>query len=152
MNALSDTIKEFYDTIPEWFRQPVTNAVNSAQEANENHVVVPLVTLITRLGSVFNTHEAVNQYMTDPMTRNSITRQFFFPHTLPGNLYPEDNEIYVYPSSSYLDVLELNPAPAISAPRIDSFYVPGVQESISAMADQIQDPRKAQAPSSIPLH
>lgn len=150
MNSLRDTLKEFYESIPEWFRQPLSDAVNSVEETNEDHVVAPLSTLITRLGSFFNTHEAVNQYMTDPNTRKSVTRKFFFPHTLPHNLYPEDRDIYVYPSFSSLDVLELKPA--ISAPCIDSFFSHDVQERISTMADQTQDSFKAQAPSAIPRY
>jgi len=154
MNELRNTFKELYETIPEWFRQPLFDAVNSVEETNEDHVIAPLSTLITRLGNVFNTHEAVNQYMTDPNTRNSVTRKFFFPHTLPHNLYPEDREIYTYPSLGSLDVLELKPATAISvpilAPRIDSFFSYDVQERISMMDNQAQDPLKAQAPSAIP--
>ena len=96
MNDLRDFINIFYtDGIPEQFRQRIINAVNAAEGANELHVVEPLSTLTNNLiaGTLGNS-ASVNIYMADPTTRHSRTRRFFFLHTLPENLSPEDHEIY----------------------------------------------------------
>lgn len=110
MNGLRDMLNEFYENIPEWLRQPIISAINSAEEADEDHIITPLSQLIINLDRGRNTI-AVNNYMTNPVTRGSVTRRFFFPHTLPGNLYPEDREIYAPPPPPA--PLVLAPAPAI---------------------------------------
>jgi hypothetical protein len=114
-------LNEFYNNIPEWLRQPINNAINTAEQEDEEHIITPLNTLIGLLGSGFNSNEAVNRYMTDPVTRHSVTRRFFFPHTLPGNLYPEDLAIYTYPPPpAGMARLVLAPAPAfVRPPPID---------------------------------
>ena len=113
MNGLRDMLNEFYENIPEWLRQPLIDSINSAEIANEDHIVTPLSNLIINLERGLNT-VAVNRYMTDPVTRHSVTRRFFFPHTLPGNLYPEDRDIYVPPPPpAGLDRLVLAPSPAL---------------------------------------
>lgn len=89
MNALRDMLNEFYYNISEWLRQPVIDAINAAEENEEDHVITPLSQLIVLLDRGQD-NEAVNLYMTNPVTRHSATRRFFFPHTLPENLYPED--------------------------------------------------------------
>lgn len=136
MNGLRDMLNEFYENIPEWLRQPLIDSINSAEIENEDHIITPLSNLIINLDRGLNT-AAVNRYMTDPVTRHSVTRSFFFPHTLPGNLYPEDRDIYV-------------PPPPLAPPRIDSFFQPGVAQAIAAMAHQVPDPLEAQAPRAVP--
>lgn len=111
MNGLRDMINEFYENIPEWLSQPIISAINSAEEAHEDHIITPLSQLIINLDRGQNTI-AVNNYMTNPVTRGSVTRRFFFPHTLPGNLYPEDREIYAPPPPPPAP-LALAPEPAI---------------------------------------
>lgn len=175
MNTLRDTLNQFYENIPDWLRQPVNNAINAAEEEEEEHIIIPLTTLLFNLRIEFNSNEAVNRYMTDPATRRSVTRRFFFPHTLPGNLYPEDREIYTSPPPpAGIHRLALAPAQAAIAaypdddfprvampasnqalivalqhpppPRIDSFFQSGVAAAIAAMAQQEPDPEQAQAP------
>jgi hypothetical protein len=110
MNALRDMFNTFYDNIPEWFRQPVLDAINTAEENKEDHVITPLSQLIVLLDRGQNNH-AINIYMSNPATRRSSTRQFFFPHTLPENLYPED--VYAIPPAP-TDILSLSLSPALS--------------------------------------
>ena len=108
MNALRDMLNEFYENIPEWLRQPVIDSINAADIAAEEHVITPLSQLIINLDR--GNTEAINLYMTNPVTRRSVTRRFFFPHTLPGNLYPED--VYVVPPPP-TDILALSRAPMV---------------------------------------
>lgn len=120
MNALRDMLNEFYYNIPEHFRQPLINAINAAEENEEDRVLTPLSQLIINLDRGQN-NQAVNSYMTNPVTRGSATRPFFFPHTLRENLYPED--VYVAPPrpTAPLDLqrspsLPLFPEPALVPP------------------------------------
>lgn len=167
MNALRDMLNEFYENIPRHFRQPVIDAINAAEENEEDHVLTPLSQLIVNLDRG-QSNQAINAYMTNPVTRGSSTRRFFFPHTLRENLYPED--VYVPPPrpTARLD-LQRSPAlplfpeePALvppphnlvlaiaaAPPRIDSFFQPGVPQAIAEMIDHPEDPDQAQSPSII---
>jgi len=115
MNSLRDMLNEFYETIPDWLRDDINNAINLADNAREERVITPLSTLISLLGQGFMPTEAVNRYMTDPITRHSVTRPLFFRHTLYQNLYPEDREIYEPRSltNQPTERLSLVPSPAI---------------------------------------
>lgn len=149
MNGLRDMLNEFYHNIPEWLLQPIISAINSAEEADEDHIITPLSQLIINLDRGLNT-VAVNNYMTNPVTRGSVTRRFFFPHTLRGNLYPEDREIYAPPPPPAGEGLVLAPPAIPQPPRIDSFFQPGVEAAIAEMARQEPNPYQAQAPGVVP--
>jgi hypothetical protein len=81
MNALRDMLNEFYENIPECFRQPLINAINSAEENDENNIITPLSQLLVLLDRGLN-HEAINLYINDPVTSRSSTRRFFLPYTI----------------------------------------------------------------------
>jgi len=115
MNALRNMLNEFYDNIPEHFRQPVHDAINAAEENEEDHIVSPLHQLIVDLNRG-QSNAAINTYMENQSTRGSATRRFFFPHTLPGLLHSEDSHVYPPPPIS---ALTLRPAMAIDTPFLD---------------------------------
>ena len=99
MNSLRDMLYEFYDEIVPHLREPLISAINAVEENKEELVITPLSSLITLLANRYDYNQAVNNYMKNPATRLSSTRKFFFPHTLPGNLFPEDRDIYTPPPS-----------------------------------------------------
>lgn len=119
MNSLRDMLNEFYETIPYWLRDDINNAINLADNAHEERVITPLSTLISLLGQGFMPTEAVNRYMTDPMTRHSVTRPLFFRHTLYQNLYQEDRRFYYLPNQP-TERLSLAPSPAIPLEHFQS--------------------------------
>ena len=97
MENIRNLVNELYDNIGLHIRQPILDAINAADESDEDNVIIPLVTMVTLIGNNFDVSLAVNGYMTDPATRWSVTRRFFYDHTLSGNFYPEDRNNYVLP-------------------------------------------------------
>ena len=157
MDCLRDLLNAFNNIAPHLL-QPIISAIDAAEEGGEDHIITPLTTLIVLLDQGYNSNDAVNRYMTEPATRYSATRKFFYPHTLPGNLYPEDEYICPPPPGPFptLQPSHIFPqgkasgARILLPPRIDSFFNPEVSEAIAAMAYQVPHPDQAQAPSVIP--
>ncbi len=71
-------------------------AVTDAEEFDRNPMLISSFSqLITLLASRrIPEAEAINLYMSDPNTRGSVSRPFFYHMTFPGLLYPEDNPVY----------------------------------------------------------
>ena len=100
MNCLRDLLVAFNKISPH-LHQAITDAIDAAEVVDEESVITPLTTFIVLLDQGYDENEAVNLYMTDPALRRSVTRKFFFPHTLPGNLYPEDEYILPPPPKDF---------------------------------------------------
>ena len=142
MDCLRDLLNSFNNIAPHLLH-PIISAIDAAEEGGEDHIITPLTTLIVLLDQGYNSNDAVNRYMTEPATRYSATRKFFYPHTLPGNLYPEDECICPPPPGPFP---ALQSSHHILPPRIDSFFNSEVSEAI---AYQVPHPDQAQAPSVI---
>jgi len=143
MNALRNMLNEFYDNIPEHFRQPVLDAINAADENEEDHVVNLLHQLIVDLNRG-QSNAAINTYMGNPATRGSATRRFFFPHTLSGLLHPEDAYV-APPRPSGSLALERSPALSLVPPPNP------IALEMAMAATQSSRPRAAMAAWSDPL-
>jgi len=154
-DLLKNMLNEFYANIRPDLSESVLNAINASDNAgefDENPAIISSFSqLITSLASdrIVDT-EAINNFMSDNVTRGSASRPFFYHMTLPGVLYPEDNPVYA-PAPPALPPLA-RASPAIGYPPV----LPVLPPQIQVPADffdapiRVPDEFEAQAPGVVP--
>lgn len=153
-DILCDMLNEFYPNIRPDLAEAVFKAIIAANNANEFDynpaIIASFSQLITSLAAFQITDaQAINNFMSDNVTRGSASRPFFYHMTFPGLLYPEENP--VYPAAppalpalarSFADPPQIQvPPPQIQVP-IDFFDAP--------IAIRIPEENEAQAPGVVP--
>lgn len=150
-DLLKNMLNEFYGDIRPDLSESVLNAINASDNAEEfdgNPAIISSFSqLITSLASPrIPDAEAINNFMSDNLTRGSVSRPFFYHMTLPGLLYPEDNPIYP-PAPPALPAL---------APASPAIGYPVLPPQIQVPADffnapiRVRDEFEAQAPGVVP--
>lgn len=119
---LLNMIDEFSANIRPDLVESLNNAVIASASAGEfgrnPSIISSFSQLITLLSSRrIPDAEAINLYMSDPNTRDSVSRPFFYHMTFRGFLYPEDNPIYP-PAPPALPPLAAEPAISLAPPQI----------------------------------
>lgn len=92
-------LNEFYNDIRPDLFQSVLDAINACDNAGEFDSNPPIIAsfgyMITSLALAhIPDTRAINSFMSDNVTRRSVSRPFFYHMTLPGSLFPEDNPLY----------------------------------------------------------
>jgi len=136
-------LNEFYPNIRPDLAESVFRAIsdaNNAGEFEENPAIIASFSqLITSLSMHYDT-QAINNFMSDNITRGSASRPFFHHMTLPGLIFPEENPVYpAAPSALPSLVRSFADSPQIQVPA--GFFDAPIR---------IPDENEAQAPSIVP--
>jgi hypothetical protein len=141
-DQLCDLLNEFYQDITHNLAGSVFSAIKAAQINEEfPHIFYPLNRLILNISNPQQDDSvSVNLYMSDPVTRGSSTRQFFYDMTLTQNFYPEDfisqpitQPSHSFPSLPFFPTLPSSlPSIGSSLPSLPSSF-PSISSSFSAL-------------------
>jgi hypothetical protein len=141
-DLLCDMLVAFYADIRSDLAESVSNAISAADNADEFEenpaIIASFSQLITSLAFHYDT-QAINNFMSDNVTRGSASRPFFHHMTLPLLLYPEETPVYPQGPQAL---------PALAR----SFTAPSIQVPLGFFDAPIcfPDDNEAQAPSVVP--
>jgi hypothetical protein len=149
-DILCNMLNEFYPNIRPDLAEAVFKAISAANNTDEFEdnpaIISSFSQLIISLSFQISESQAINNFMSDNVTRFSASRPFFYHMTLPGLLYPEENP--VYPAAppalpalarSFADHPQIQGPPRIQVPA--GFFDAPIR---------IPDENEAQAPGVVP--